>query len=281
MNRALDLPVKVRDYLDEVIRLAHERSPDVVSISVFGSIAKGEFLQTVSDVDLIIALADGVSQKTKRIISKDLAALELKHGLRERLKSKRELVYSKFDWMAAQFKSHFVCYKRDLLAGDSAAFAGVNPLAQSLLLSTEIGFAAIVTSARTIWGDDFLHQARIPVLTKAHLLKSCVGFLLLNAFALLGYPILPNATKYSMSALKWMLHSCYFCYTLESATIEKEVDFFLSKFGGEDKAFLELMSLRREYRPSLTFIKNCFQAIVQLCIVTRRENEFPITVRAK
>lgn len=280
MNKALELPVKVRDYLDEVIRLAGERSPDVVSVSVFGSVAKGGFSQSASDVDLIVALADGVPQKTKMMISNELATLELKHRLREPLKSKRELAYSKFDRMAAQFKSHFVCYKRDLLAGDSAAFAGVNPLAQSLLLSTEIGFAAIVTSARTIWGDDVLHQARIPVLTKAHLLKSYAGFLLLNTFALLGYPVLPNATKYSMSALKWMLHSCYFCYTLESATLEKEVDFFRDKFG-EDKAFVELMSLRREYRPSLIFIKNCFRAVLRLYVVTGRENTFPITVRAK
>jgi hypothetical protein len=153
----------------------------------------------------------------------------------------------------------------------------VNPLVESLILSTHIGFASIVKSSTVIWGEDFRRQIHIPALTKAHLVKNCAAFLSLNACALLGYPFLPNATAYSMSALKWMLHSCYFCYALESATIEDEIDFFHTKLG-EHGPLSELLSLRREHRPSFAFIRRCFGTLIQLYFLTARENEFPITV---
>lgn len=273
-----ELPFRIRDYLDDVIQFAETRTSEIVSISTFGSVDKNGFSQSVSDVDLIIALADDVPRKTRRMICAELAALELKHKLHKPPGSKREAVYMVIDDAAGQFKSHFVCYKRDLLSGSTAAVFEVNPLAESLLLSTHIPFANIVTSAKVIWGEDFLHKIHIPTLSKAHLAKNCASFLLLNACGLLGYPFLPNATKYSMSVLKWMLHGCYFCYTLKSATVEEEIDFFCTKTGA-GKVFLQLLSLRREYQPSLRFITGCFKTLVQLYRVTVRENKFPITVR--
>jgi len=269
---------KVHDYIDAVIQLAEIRSSEIVSVSTFGSVAKNGFSQSVSDVDLIVALADEVPQKTKRMISGELAALELKHQLRKPPGSKREAVYMVIDDAAGQFKSHFVCYKRDLLSGNTAAVFEVNPLAESLLISPHIAFANIVTSANVIWGEDFLNKIHIPTLSKGHLAKNCASFLLLNACALLGYPILPNATKYSMSVLKWMLHGCYFCYTLKSATVEEEIDFFRTKIGAS-KVFSELLSLRLEYQPSLGFIMGCFRVLIQLYLVAVRENRFPIIVR--
>ena len=87
MKETIDLPFKVRSYIDEVIQLADKRSPAIVSVAIFGSVAKGGFSESISDVDLIIALADEVPQKTKRMINSELAALELKHKLRERPKT--------------------------------------------------------------------------------------------------------------------------------------------------------------------------------------------------
>lgn len=277
MKKSPAYPAQADEYLNDVIQLADERRPAVVSILIFGSFAKGGFLQCVSDVDLIIVLADEVPKQIKRGISGDLAALELKHRLRKQPHSKLERLYKEVDRMASQFKSYFVCYKGDLLSGNTGAVFGVNPLVEFLILSTHIGFASIVKSSAVIWGEDFRYQIHIPTVTKAHLVKNCAALLLLNACALLGYPFLPNATAYSMSALKWMLHTCHFCYALESATIEEEIDFFRTKLG-EHYLFSELLSLRREPRPSFAFIRGCFSTVVQLYVVTARDNEFPFTV---
>jgi predicted nucleotidyltransferase len=279
MKKPADVPAKVRDYVDEVLKIAKERSLEIVSIAVFGSVAKGGFSQSVSDVDLIVALADKVPQKAKGLITSDLADLELKHGLREHPKSKTEFVYSQIDRMAGQFKSHFVCYACDLLAGNSSAVFGWHPLAEPFF-STRIGFANIVTSAKTIWGADLLKQAHVPPVRKWHLTNNCLSFLSLNGIAFLTFPILPNATKYSMSVMKWMIHNCHFCYTLKAATLEEGVEFFRAKLE-HNKALLELLSLRREYRPSLKFVMECFHAIVHLYVMTVRENRFPIKIEPR
>lgn len=58
------LPASIRDYLDAVFELADQEACEIVSIMIFGSAAKGGFTP-VSDVDLLIVLADEVPWKEK------------------------------------------------------------------------------------------------------------------------------------------------------------------------------------------------------------------------
>ena len=106
---------------------------------------------------------------------------------------------------------------------------------------------------------------------------SGAGLLAFNAGALVVFPVLPNATKYSMSALKWMLHTCHFCVALKSSTIEEAVEFFQGRIEAE-ATLSELLSLRRHYRPSFRFVKGCFGTIVRLYSVTVKEAVFPISI---
>lgn len=275
------LPINLMGYLDEVRHMADEKSYGIVSIGIFGSVAIGGFSQSVSDVDLLVVLADGVPQEIKHVISCKLTALELKHGLRECPTSRLKHIYSVCDRKIGGFNSITICYKRDLLLENAAAIFDVNPVAEFFLISWHtFVFAHIVVTAKTIWGEDFLYRLHIPAITHGHLFKSCILNLMRNACTFLGYPILPNATKYSMSILKGFLHNCYFVYTSRTAPIEEEIDFFRTKLG-ECKAFAQLLLLRREYRPSLGFIASCFRVLVQLYAVTVRENKFPITAGAK
>ena len=279
MQKIVDVQGRARDYVDEVIELAAGRDDGVASVVVFGSVVKGRFTPGTSDVDVIVVLADDALRGRRKELDGRLAALELKHGLRERLRSKAEVVYQMVDRMCGLFLSHFVCYKRDLLAGNSARAFGVNPLADLTLLSTRIGFAGIVTSAKTVWGEDLLIEVRIPPITRWHLLMNCLAYLSLNALALFTFPVLPNATRYAMMALKGALHGCYFCYNLKSATIELEVDFFTEKLGGPT-TLAALLSLRQVYRSDFRFVGRCFSTITRLYTMTAGENRFPIHVRS-
>jgi len=278
VKTSANLSTNVRHYLDAVLKFADQKSSEIVSIMIFGSVAKGGF-SPVSDVDLLVVLADEVPWQEKKRLEHDLAALELEHKLRERPKSKREFVRAIVDRMAAQFKSYFVCYKEDFVSGNSAAVFGINPVLESLLLTTRIGFANVVMSARTAWGEELLSQVRVPLLTKRHLAKNFVGLLAFNACALVVFPVLPNATKYSMSALKWMLHTCHFCVVLKSSTIEEAVEFFQGRIEAE-ATLRELLSLRRHYRPSFRFVKGCFGTIVRLYSMTVKEAVFPISIES-
>lgn len=279
MQTIVDVQGRARDYINEVVEIAVGQENDVVSIVIFGSVAKGGFTQGTSDVDVVVVLADDALRGRRKEINRQLMALELKHGLRERPRSKAEFAYRIIDRRAGLFLSHFVCYKHDLLAGNSARVFDVNPLADLLLLSTRIGFASIVTSAKTVWGEDLLKEVRILPITKWHLLMNCLAYLSLNALAFLTFPVHPNSTRYAMAALKGSLHSCYFCYNLKSATIELEINFFTKKLG-EPSTLAELLSLRQDYRSTFRFVRRCFSTIMRLFIMTARENRFPIYVKS-
>ena len=276
VKRSAHVPARVRHYLDAVLRFADQRSLLIESIMIFGSVAKGGF-SPVSDVDLLVVVGDEVSREGKKRLEHELAALELHHKLRQRPKSNRETILTVVDRVAGQYKSQFVCYKRDFISGNSAAVFGINPVIESLFLSTRIAFANDVMSARIAWGENLLSQVRVPLLTKADLLKNCIGLLAFNACALAVFPILPNATKYSMSALKWMLHTCHFCVTLKSSPVEQTVAYFQKEDAG-DGTLSTLLSLRSHYRPSLKFVKGCFSTIVRLYSVTVKEAVFPICI---
>ncbi len=277
----MKLPINLIEYLDEVRRMADKKSYGIVSIGMFGSIIVGGFSRYVSDVDLLVVLADGVPRKSKHAISCELEALEIKHGLREYPTSRLKHIYSVCDRKIGGFNSITICYKRDLLSENAAAIFDVNPVAEFLLVSWHTFiFSQIIVTTKTIWGEDFISHLHLPAITKGHLIKNCILNLIRNVCSFLGYPILPNATKYAMSILKGFIQNCYFVYTSRTAPIEEEIDFFRTKLG-ERKAFTQLLLLRREYRSSLGFIASCFRVLVQLYAVTVRENKFPITVGAK
>jgi predicted nucleotidyltransferase len=274
----VDTHLPVMDYLDEVRQTADRRGQDIISIWMFGSALVGGFSSPVSDVDLMIVLADDVTQDVKSDIRREFEALECKHGLRACPKGRLEHLSAVCDQKIGGFKSLTLCYRRDLLAGNVSAVFEANALAKWVNNTTHIFcFSSIVNSAQTIWGDDLIARIPIPAITKRHLFKTLLAHLLRNACAFVGIPILPNGTKYSTAILKGFLHDCYFVYKGRGAPLEDEMKFFCTKIG-ESKVLAQLMSLRETYRPSPGFIIRCFRVLVRLYTVTIRENSFPTTV---
>ena len=127
-----------------------------------------------------------------------------------------------------------------------------------------------------VWGEDLRDRILVPPISRRCLARNFRLHLLRNACALLGYPLLPNATQYSMTILKGFLHDCYFVYTSRLASTDEEVAFLRTKLGNTE-ALDRLVSLRREYRPSPGFVLRCFGALARVYAVTVRENAFPVS----
>jgi predicted nucleotidyltransferase len=271
-------PLPIVEYLDAVRQTADKRRRDIVSIWIFGSASIGGFSSEVSDVDLMIVLADDVTQDVKLEMKCEFEALELRHGLRQCPKDGVEHLISALDQKIGGFKSLTFCYKRDLMAGEVSAVFEANALAKFINGSTHLFcFASIIKSAQTIWGEELIAQIPNPAITKEHFLKNLLAHLLRNACALLGYPILPNGTKYSMAILKGFIHDCYFISKAKGAHIEEEINFLRTKIG-ESKVLTQLLTLRENYRPSPGFIIRCFRELIRLYAAILRENAFPVTV---
>jgi predicted nucleotidyltransferase len=276
--RSVDTQPNIGDYLDAVRQTADTRRQDIVSIWMFGSASIGGFSSPVSDVDLMIVLADAVTQDMKSDIRCEFEALERKHGLGKVPNGRLEHLSEVFDQKVGGFKSLTLCYRRDLLSGNVSAVFEASALADLVNNATHLFcFASILNSAQTIWGNDLGALIPHPSITKGHLFKNLIAHLLRNTCAFLVYPILPNGTKYSMTILKGFLHNCYFVYKAKGAPIEDEIKFFRKKIG-ESTVLAQLLTLRETYRPSPGFVIKCFRVLGRLYTVTIRENTFPFTV---
>jgi len=114
----------------------------------------------------------------------------------------------------------------------------------------------------------------VPLVRRADVLKALLAFACQIALSVAVFPVLPDATKFAMGALKRSVRSCYFCYHHGSATLTEEIAFFNRRFGAS-RTLMELLALRRQYRPSLGFIVRCFPTVVSLHVRTARDLSRP------
>lgn len=103
------------------------------------------------------------------------------------------------------------------------------------------------------------------------------GLILLSVAA---FPVLSDATRYAMGALKHSLHSCYFCYHLKAAPLNEDVDFFNSRLG-RSRTLLELLNQRQKYHRSFAFVLRCVPVLFRLHLRTAWDNRFPRAVARK
>lgn len=265
----------VRAYLDSVLRACTQGEVPLVSLVLFGSAARGTFAEDVSDVDLILVLRDDATPEQRRRVSEELTRLELLHRLRAPRTRPRRAIEAFLDRAGGNALSGFVCTRSDLLSGNVARALDLGPV--EALLVDRIVFATIVTSAVTLWGEDLLPHVPLPPVRRVDVFKALFGFCGQVLLSAITFPVLPEATKYAMGALKRSLHSCYFCYHERTAALEVEADFFERHLRAGD-TLAELLALRRDYRRSFSFVVRCIPTLVRLHWRTARDNAFPIQV---
>ena len=162
-------------------------------------------------------------------------------------------------------------------SGDVARVLDLRPLETPFV--DRIVFASIVASAVTVWGENLMPQVPVPSVRRLDVFKALFGFSGQVFLSAVTFPVLPDATKYAMGALKHSLHSCYFCYHGRTVTLEEEVDFFRRRLG-TNQTLVDLLTLRGQYRRSFGFVIRCLPALVRLHLRTARDTRFPLkTVR--
>ncbi|WP_420128419.1 nucleotidyltransferase domain-containing protein [Longimicrobium sp.] len=268
-------PARVQAYLDAVVAGCRAGRHPLVSVAVFGSAARGGFSQQVSDVDLIVVLADGATDEARAEVHRLVARLEEAHGFRPRDGRRKSALEKFIDRAAGNALSCFVCTAGDLLSGSVARVLGLRP--HEALLVDRIVFASIIASAVTAWGEDLLPRVPVPPIRRLDVYKALLGLhgqlVLINA----SYALLPGATRHAMAALKHSLHNCFFVYEMRAETLEHEVAFFRARLGGGD-VLDELLSLRGHYRDDRGFVLRCIPTVLRLHRMTARENRFPRAV---
>ena len=243
----------------------------MASLILFGSAAKGGFSGDVSDIDVIVVVSDDASREKKRELGEDIARLETLHGLRLGTTHSPGQLQARMERVVGHGFSCFVCTRSDLISGDVSRVLDLRRW--EALFVDRIVFASIVGSAITVWGEDVLPRVQVPPVRRLDVFKALHGFFGQLFLSAVTFPVLPDATRYAMGVLKHSLHSCFFCYHQRTATVEESVQFF-NRHLGSRRTLLELLALRREYRPSFGFVIRCVPTVVRLHLRTARDNRF-------
>jgi predicted nucleotidyltransferase len=268
---------RVRQYLDSVAQLHLSGVSSLVSVILFGSTASGASgaSSESSDVDLIVVLPDGANAEDRRRLRGAVSDLEIAHGLRLPASRPKNPLEMFAEHAGGDSHSCFLCTRGDLLSGNVARVFSLR--AAEALFVDRIVLASVIVSAKTFWGEELLPLIPLPPIRRLDVFKalfSLSGLILLSAAA---FPVLPDAARYAMDALKHSLHSCYFCYHLKTAPLQEEVEFFNRRLG-RSTTLVELQNLRPEYHRSFAFVLRCAPVLLRLHLRSAWDNRFPRAV---
>lgn len=264
-------------YVSSVVSACSSPDSGVVSVVLFGSAATGSYTPEISDVDLLIVVADSATEKDKSSLRATISQLEASSGAAKHYPYERGALDGIADRITANVRSFFVCTRGDLLSGDPARILDISAVQARFV--DRVAVPSIVGSGVTIWGEDLLPQVPLLPIRRLDVAKAFFSLFSQLLFAAFAYPFTPGATKYAMETLKRSTHNCYYCYRGRPAQLAEEVAFFQQRIGPH-VALEQLMKLRTAYQPCFGFILRCFPTLVRLHGVTAWDNRFPRDPRA-
>jgi hypothetical protein len=271
------MPTRIPQYLEALAQLRCGGGAPPLSLILFGSTATGA-TSASSDVDTILILPDEVGPGERHRLLGQVSALEIAHGLRVPPSRPKNPLERYMEHAGGDQHSCLLCTRADLLSGDAGRVFGLR--AAEALFVDRIVLATVIVSARTVWGEDLLPLVALPPIRRLDVFKALLGLGGMAFLSLAANPVLPDATRYAMGALKHSLHSCYFCYHLRNAPLDREVDFFDACLG-KNRTLRELLDLRRNYRTSPGFVLRCLPLLLRLHLRTAWDNRFPRAVTRK
>lgn len=267
----------VEQYVSSVVCACADPDSGIVSAVLFGSAATGSYSPGISDVDLLIVLADGATPQDRRRVRDTVAEIEARSRVQKQYSYERGVLDAIADRITANVRSFFVCTRGDLLSGDPARILDIS--AMQAWFVDRVAIPSIIGSGVTIWGEDLLAHVPLPPIRRLDVGKAFFSFFNQVFFTVLVYPFVPGATRYAMEALKRSIHNCYYCYRCRPARLSEEVAFFQGRIR-PNTTLAQLMELRTAYQPSFGFVLRCLPTIVWLHLVTARDNQFPQDPRA-
>ena len=266
------VPLRVQAYVETIVLMCAGGGRGLVSVVLFGSAAIGGWVETVSDVDLILVVPDLATDEDMDRLRNEVERIEILHRLCNHSAHGQPLLEKFLNRVTAHDRSFFICTRGDLLSGNIGRILHIHPL-QTIFVD-RIVLANFVASGITFWGEAMLPLIPVAPIRRFDVFKSLFGLFPMAMLCAAIFPLHPRMTKYSMGVLKSSVHSCFFCYELRRASLEEEISFFKRRLGA-NRTLIQLLVLRREYRNSFKFVVRCIPTLVQLHLRTSIDNRFP------
>ena len=266
------VPPHVQAYIEMIVHTCADGGRALVSVVLFGSAAIGGWVETVSDVDLILVVPDSATDADTDRLCSEVERIEILHRLRSHPAHGQPAFERLLDKVTANVRSFFICTRGDLLSGNIGRILRLHPL-QTIFVDRVV-LANFVASGITVWGEALLPLIPVAPIRRFDVFKALFGLFPMALLCAAIFPLHPAMTKFAMGVLKSSVHSCFFCYERRRAPLEEEISFFERRLGAS-RTLLQLLALRREYRNSFTFVVCCIPTLVRLHLRTSIDNRFP------
>ena len=271
-SRDSAIPLRVQAYVDEIVHKCAESGRALVSLILFGSASVGGWVETASDVDLILVVPDEATAEDIDRLRREVEHIEIIHELLSPAAPRRSALEMFLNRITAHDRSFFICTRADLLSGDIGRILRVHPLQAKLV--DRIVLANFVASGITVWGEAILPVVPTAPIRRFDVFKALFGLFPIALTSVAIFPLYPRMTKFAMTALKSSIHSCFFCYELRRASLQEEISFFERRLGS-NRTLRQLLDLRSYYRNSFTFVVCCIPTLLRLHWRTSIDNRFP------
>jgi predicted nucleotidyltransferase len=266
------VPFRVQAYVEAIVHSCADGGRALVSVVLFGSAAIGGWVETVSDVDLILVVPDCATDEDTDRLRSEVERIEILHRLRSHSAHGQPALEKFLNRVTANDRSFFICTRGDLLSGNIGRILRLHP-SQTIFVDRVV-LANFVASGITVWGEAMLPLIPVAPIRRFDVFKAFFGLFATALLCAAIFPLHPGMTKYAMGVLKRSVHNCFFCYELRRASLEEEISFFEHRLGS-NRTLIQLLALRREYRNSFTFVVCCIPTLARLHLRTSIDNRFP------
>jgi predicted nucleotidyltransferase len=111
------VPVRVQAYVETIVHTCADGGRALVSVVLFGSAAIGGWVETVSDVDLILVVPDCATDEDMDRLRSEVERIEILHRLRSHSAHGQPALEKFLDRVTAHDRTFFICTRGDLLSG--------------------------------------------------------------------------------------------------------------------------------------------------------------------
>lgn len=229
------IPRSVENFINEALNLAKDIcGPHLISVYLFGGVAKGEFYENTSDVDMLYIISDECPINIIKTLEEKLKKLEFKHKIL-RMNSK-DLLYYAFATKSALFKSHFVLRLRSIkhlnfsaMFHESEAFRLTfwKILNKPMLLfsPSRVTIRNIIKEAKILYGEDLIRRISPPTITNCEIAKIFITSWIMSIFGLISSIFSQSGTRFSLEAMKWYVLNVCSVLNGKPATVDSSLKY--------------------------------------------------------
>jgi predicted nucleotidyltransferase len=148
------VPFRLQAYVETIVHTCSDGGRALVSVVLFGSAAIGGWVETVSDVDLILVVPDSATDEDTDRLRSEVERIGILHRLRTRSAHDQPALERLLDRVTANARSFFICTRGELLSGNIGRILRLHP-SQTIFVDRVV-LANIVNSGITVWGEAML-----------------------------------------------------------------------------------------------------------------------------